>query len=314
MEAGNSAARDCDEERREDSATCEEAVSGRSETCKCRHGRRTCAGQRCADDRNNCHDDHKIEQERAQVIARLQQDPHRSDRRDQNVKSKDIHPGLVAHGNRMPVETDEDDQNNADTSDDGSDADIHIISVHKHAEHDGQHDKEYRDDGRGEVGIEICTFKRDARSVRVSECGSDDGCKCRHNQQQRQPRKCKEQPLCLLPHCVADDFADGLAAVANGREQRSKVMHTAEENAADDDPEEHRHPAENCCLNRPVDRSCACNRREMMSHEDRGFGRNVIHAVGELVGRSLSGRIHAPLFGEPSAVEEIAAGEEHKAD
>ena len=52
----------------------------------------------------------------------------------------------------------------------------------------------------------------------------------------------------------------------------------------------------------------------MMSHEDRGFGRNIIHAVGELVGRSLSGRIHAPLFGKPSAVEEIAAGEEHKAD
>ena len=91
-------------------------------------------------------------------------------------------------------------------------------------------------------------------------------------------------------------------------------MYAAEENAADDDPEEHRHPAENCSLNRSVNWPGAGDGREMMSHEDRGFGRNVIHAVGELVGRSLSGRIHAPLFGEPSAVEEIAAGEEHKAD
>ena len=91
-------------------------------------------------------------------------------------------------------------------------------------------------------------------------------------------------------------------------------MHTTEEDTADEHPQQHRNPAENSGLNRAVDRACARDGGEVVTHQNRGLCRAVVHAVFQLVSRSRAGRVDAPLFGQPSAVENVAQGENDNAN
>ena len=84
-------------------------------------------------------------------------------------------------------------------------------------------------------------------------------------------------------------------------------MDAAEEDAADQDPQGDRDPTENSGRDGPCNRACAGNGRKMMSHEDRGLGGDVVHAVRHGVGRCrLIAFPDAPLFDEPPAVADIA--------
>lgn len=91
-------------------------------------------------------------------------------------------------------------------------------------------------------------------------------------------------------------------------------MHTTEEDAADEDPQQHRDPTENSGLDRAVDRAGARDGGEVVAHQDRGLCRAVVHAVFQLVSRGRAGRVDAPLFGQPSAVENVAQGENDNAN
>ena len=84
-------------------------------------------------------------------------------------------------------------------------------------------------------------------------------------------------------------------------------MHAAEEDAADDDPEDAGQPTENGSLDGAGDGAGAGDRGEVVSHQDRGFGRNIVHAVFHGVSRRRITFADTPLLAEVTAVENVAA-------
>ena len=89
-------------------------------------------------------------------------------------------------------------------------------------------------------------------------------------------------------------------------EQGAEVMHGAEEDATNEHPQKHGHPAKDCRLNRAVDRACAGNRREVVAEHHVRRCRHVIHAIFQLMGRSRALWIDSPLLGKPATVAHIA--------
>ncbi|MBQ2484649.1 MAG: hypothetical protein II519_04975, partial [Muribaculaceae bacterium] len=221
-----------DKQSREDGAAGEEAVALSGDARESRNCCGACACQGCADDGDNRNGNHEVEQERAQIIAGLQQNPNRCDRGNQDIDAEDVHPGIVGERDRMPVKADDNDQDDADTADYGSDADRNIFLVNQNAEDDRKHDEQDRDRRCGEVGVEVGSFEHLAGGVGAAEGTCYDGGKCRHNEQQRQPREGQEQALRLPAHRIADDFADGLASVADRSEQRTEIVDAAEHSDA----------------------------------------------------------------------------------
>ena len=83
-------------------------------------------------------------------------------------------------------------------------------------------------------------------------------------------------------------------------------MRRTDENAAEDNPQRNRRPAEFRGKDRPDDRTRARNRREVMSEQDRRMRRHVVATV--LLGncRGLFRRIDSQLVGEPFRIDEIS--------
>ena len=52
----------------------------------------------------------------------------------------------------------------------------------------------------------------------------------------------------------------------------------------------------------------------MVSHQDRGFGRDIVHAILQLMSWSGLGVIHTPLLGQPAAVKNISGDQNGAAD
>ena len=123
-------------------------------------------------------------------------------------------------------------------------------------------------------------------------------------------RKDEEERLGSLAHRVADNVADGLAAVTDGSEQRAEVMHAADKDTAKYAPQENRNPTEHGSLDRTVDRACARDGREVVAHQDRRFGRDVVNAVGHGVCRRRTLRIDTPLLGQPCTISDITDHEQ----
>ena len=116
MEAGNSTAGDGDEQRGEqeagsgglvrdglagliDQRLAGGGVIGRVRGDEARERRDLQVGRGAhearADDADDGQDDHAVQQVAGQVVARLQQDPHRGNRGDEDVHAQDDHPGVV---------------------------------------------------------------------------------------------------------------------------------------------------------------------------------------------------------------------------
>ena len=312
MEAGDSAAGDGNEQSREQVA---QRGTGRGESigkaCECGH----CvdAGM-AADDADDGEDHHAVEQEGAQVVTRLQQDPDRRYGCHKDVNAADDHPGLVAEVDRMPVEADvhcNGDQGNADN---GGNTERCVSSVDEEAEQDSQNDEEDGD----HRGAGVCGARRvvDSSAFKVGslEGVCNDRAECGDDEQKGQVSEDDKQALCLQTDTVLNNRADGLALVANRREQGAEVVHTAEEDTADEHPQCNGNPAENCGLDRSVYRACAGDGGEVVSHKDRRFCGDIVHAVFHSVsGGGLAG-VYSPFFGQPSAVEDVTNDEDGDAD
>ena len=208
----------------------------------------------------------------------------------------------------MPLDAKPHHKGNGHNTDDRGHADRRISAVHKETEEDRQDDEQQRDDRRRGVG-RGSSHIHDPIHIGGLERIGNDGRERGHDQDQGQVREDEEQALGLLADAGLDNGADGLAVIADRGKQRAVVMHTAEEDAADEHPQQHRDPAENSGLNRTVDRAGTRDGGEVVSHQDRGFCGAVVHTVFQLVSRGGTGRVDTPLFGQPSAVEHIAQGE-----
>ena len=283
MEAGNGAAGDGDEEHGEEVLTVHFKAD---EGGQIQRG----IGGEHADD--GC-DHHGIEQKRAQIVAGLKQDPHGGDGGHEDVDADDIHPGGAGKVDGA-LEADDDARDEHDDADDGAEAEGHVLAVHAEAEDHGHEDEQQGDGGGGAVGLDVRAVGREA----VEGAGHDGG-KGRDDEQQRKVGEHDEQALGAHADVLGDDFAYGFALVADGGEEGAVVMHGAEEDAADNDPQKAGQPAEEGGLDGAVDGACARDGRKMMAEEYGRLGGHVVHAVLHGDGRRRPAVIHAPLFGKP---------------
>ena len=105
---------------------------------------------------------------------------------------------------------------------------------------------------------------------------------------------------------VADHLRDRTGFVANGGHERREVVHAADEDAADEDPQECRHPAErHSGEDRADDRSGRRNRREMLPEQELRRDRLVVDVVSERDGGGGSVAIELEEPGEQAAIDAV---------
>ena len=80
-------------------------------------------------------------------------------------------------------------------------------------------------------------------------------------------------------------FADGHALVAHRHEQGAEILHGTDEDTADQNPQQHRHPAEQGRLNGAVDGAGARDGREVVTQQNGRFCCHVINAIFHLNSR-----------------------------
>ena len=302
MEAGHSAAGDGYEQSGEHIA--QRGAGGSQRVLEAGEGGHVHGGV-AADDAHHGQDHHGVQQEGAQVVAGLQQDPHGGDGCDGDIQANDDHPSVAAEIDGVPLEADVHAHGNADDADDGGNTQRRIPAIDKEAEDDGHQDEHDGDDGGGGVGGGSGLIQHAVHIGGLEGVGHDGG-KGSHHQDQGQVCEDDEQLLGPGADGVADDLADGFALMANGGEQGAEIMDAAEEDAADQDPQHNGNPAEHSGLDGAVDGACAGDRGKVMAHQNGSLGGTVVLTVLQLMGRGDAGVIHAPLLGQPAAVENIS--------
>ena len=283
VEAGAGAAGDRDEQEREQGLAGRvlPAVEGGSFD-------RGGTGEGGADDGDDSDDHHAIEQEGAQVVTRLEQDPDRQQRSDRDVDRDEEHPEGTAE-----VQADElaehNDENDADDADDRGRTDLGVLAVHEEAEDSGDDDEEDGGHGRGAVG----RIGGGGRIDRNEGAGHDSG-EGGDDQDQNGEGEDDEEALGLDAHGVLHDLADGAAVVTDGGEQSAEVVHGAKEDAAEHTPQENGDPTKDGSLDRSVNGAGAGDGGEMVTHQDGGVGRNEVLSVVRCMSRGLAIGVNAP--------------------
>jgi len=102
------------------------------------------------------------------------------------------------------------------------------------------------------------------------------------------------------------DHGQILAAFAHRHVRRHEVVHAAEEDAAQDDPQQGGSPAVEDRQHRPDDRSGPGDRREMVREDHRGLGGDVVASVIDGHGRRDPGLLLSHESGDQRSVEGAA--------
>ena len=269
--------------------------------------KRRVAENSCANNADNCQHNHAVQQKAGQIVAWLQKNPHGSHRSDQNVNAHDNHPRVlvnaaqerevVAHGNN--------DGNNGNRAQNHNGT-RHVAATRYNAPNNGN--------GNEKNGNGSCARVSDIRAVGIGERTCHDRGKSGNNQHQRQKREHAEQLFCGLIDISRNNSSQRLTLVAQRGKQCAKVVHGANENAADKNPQQNGDPAKNCSLNRAVDGAGSGNGRKVVADNNVGLRRNVINAVFQGVGRGFNRVVDTPLFGQPSAIADIAYDQDNCGD
>ena len=266
------------------------------------------------DDAQGSDGQHGVQQEGGQIVTGLQQDPHGGNGRDGNVQTNDPHPGGVGQVDGMPVHTDDHAQADGSHTGNGGNAHGRVAAVNHKAEGDGDYDEQQGNHCHGSGGSGSGHIQLTIHILGCEGTGND-GRESGNDQDQGQVREDDEQALCPQGHIGGDDFADGLAAVTDGGKQGTEVMDAAEEDAADQDPQNAGQPAEHSSGDGAGNGTGAGDGGEMMAHQNRGLCGDVVNAVLHGVcGGGIGVFTYAPLLAQVAAIEDIAAEQNGNAD
>ena len=262
MEAGNGAAGHGDEQQRPEILTILRCETGEH---------RNLGGINAAhEDHADCADEHReVQQERSQIVARLQEQPDRQHRSGENVDDQRPAPELDAkfegrHDPRGRISI-EDRADNQRHHDDGAIQQVQAQPVHQPAEQHGDDHVYDRGEGNRRVG-------RERLRRQFQEYRDDQG--------QSQPSEDQEQFLRRRANPFENDFADRQALVSQGSDQRAHVMNAAEKYRTNQHPEIGRQPAEHRSRgDRSDDRAGAGDGRKMVAHQNGRMGRAIINPV-----------------------------------
>ena len=121
----------------------------------------------------------------------------------------------------------------------------------------GKQNKQQGDRAGGTVGSSgVCQNGGIRRGEGIEGACNHIGKSC-DDKKRKQPAKQQEQLAAEAADVFFNDQADGLAFVLHAGIQRAEVRDGAEENAAQQQPQQHRQPAESGSLNGAGDRACA---------------------------------------------------------
>ena len=243
MEAGNRTAGDSDEEN------WEQWLASYLKANECRHVN----GRSCNNNTQNAACNHTKKQEGAKVVTRLHKEPHRKYRCYEAVSEGNITPYSCIEV-KWEVHADSKHCNNKYHSNSqlntaGRVATSDVLAK-AHCYEDVQH------------GNACCLSSRNIQAAvlcKASEGICKDISKCCNNQQGEEPAEKKEQTASHLAYILFNKHTHGLAFVLNGSIQCCKVLNSAEEYAAQKNPQECWQPAIHCCDDRSGYRACASN-------------------------------------------------------
>lgn len=206
----------------------------------------------------------------------------------------------------MPVQANGHAEDDANDPDDGGQGQGRVAAIDEKAKEDGHEDKQNGNDGRGGIGCRGLQIHRAAGIEGGIEGVGHDGGKSRHYQNEGKVGEDDEQLFGPGADGIGDDLTDGFTLVADRGEQGAKVVDASKENAADKNPQHHRHPTKNGGLDGAIDGAGTGNGGKVVSHKHGSLGGTVVLAVLQLMGGGRAAVFNAPLFGQPSAVEDVA--------
>ena len=231
MEPRNRAAGDRDEQNREHRLAADLKAN------KCRHIDRR-IGNKYADDAA-CY--HTKEQERAQIITWLHEEPHRQHGSNEAINKNNITPYICIEIHRECNTRSQhaNDQYNADHklqplrrlyfADEETESHCHENIKHRNRS---------------------CSCIRNSQAAifgKAIEGICHDIRKGRNDQQRKEPAEQKEKTASGLADIVLNEHAHGFAIILDGCIKCCKILHRTEENTADQKPEQCRQPAEHRC-------------------------------------------------------------------
>ncbi len=211
------------------------------------------------DDADDSHDEHRIEQERGQIVSWLQKDPYRCDGSDGDVKADEPHPGGGGEIERMEIHADVHTESDGSDPHDGGNGHAHVTAVYSKSK-----DNSYQDEEDGNHGYRsrsgTLRFIQYTIIIDRTKGIGYDGCKGSNDENQGEIGENDKELLGSLTHIGGNDFPDGLAVMTDRGKEGAEVMNAAEENAAYQYPESYREPAEHGSTDRSRNRACAGNR------------------------------------------------------
>ena len=243
--------------------------------------------------------DHAEKQEDAQVVTRLHQEPHGQDGGDEAVGEDDVAPNRRIEVERIR-------NTDGEHGDDERDGDekLHCArGIHAADEESEAHrheDVEHRDRGRRRIRYGEATVLGEAvERIRddVGEGSDDEKCK--------EPTKQQEEATPRLADILFDEHAHRTPFVAHRCVERTEILYRAEEDTADEQPEERWKPAEHGGDDGARDGACARDGGKLMRKDGEARGRRVVLPILESLRRRRGGFIDAPRFHEPPSVDSV---------
>ena len=253
--------------------------------------------------------DHADEHKGGHVIARLFQQPHRQHRREKDVDKGDVDPGFLAcdqrHGHAQGQSGHGAYQANRAFLPAGE-GKLFLQQAEDHGKHNEQ-----QADGTGRT-IHLSGFGQHAGLCVGIEGTGHHVRKGRDDQQGEQPAEQKEQLAAQLADVFLDQQAHGTALVLHTGIQCAEVGDCTEEDAAQQNPKQHRQPAEGCCLDGTGNRAGARNGGKLVAEHGPAVGGNIVFAVFMAYSRCLGLRVNTPGLGQPASVKSIGAHQAHR--
>ena len=258
--------------------------------------------------------DHADEHEGGHVVTGLFQQPHGQDRSEEDVDEGDVAPGSLAQ-NDGEVHADNEGQHDEDDADDGLFPAGEVELLLQQAEDDSEHHEHDGDHAGSAVGVGGIRQAGHTIGGDVSVEGTGDHVsKSSDNDAAEQPAEQQEQLTAGLADVLLDQQAHGLTVILDGSIQGAEVGNSAEEDAADEHPQQDGQPAESGSLDSTGNRAGTCDGRELMAENGPAIGGHVVLAILQPHSRSFGVGVNTPGFSKPAAVPGVRTYQDDSCD
>ena len=256
-------------------------------------------------------DDHGHEHEGGHVVTGLLQQPHGQDSGKEDVDEGDVAPCSLAQ-NEGQVRADDEGKHDENDADDALFPAGEVELLLDEAEDDSE-DHEHDGDHTGSA-VGLSSLRQSTVGAEGVEGTGDHVSKRCNDDAAEQPAEQQEQLAAGLADVLLDQHAHALAVVLDGSVQSAEVGDSAEEDAAQQHPQQDRQPAESSSLDSTGDRACTGNGAELVCKHGPAVGGDIVTAILVDDCGGLGSGVDAPLVGQPAAIQRISAEQTHGCD